>query len=399
MEADQQYFVKRAILLVLVVIAAGYLVLQFSGQPDLSDKNPRPAPTPPADQPRKADLRLLLWEGYSPPAHVARFEKDMTAKYGRPIKLSIVYAESADFIYDAIRAGTCDLATISHHTIKDQRFDFIAKRLILPFDLKNIPNHKTVIRDLQMASYHVAEGRVYGIPVANGPYGLAYCQDRVKEVPTSWNILWDKAYKGRYVIGREEYLYNVNITALAMGYKRDQISNYETLNNPEFKARLRALAENAERFWIGVDKPRHLKGMSLATSWGDSLSALRRQGENWQMAAPKEGTPWWVDEYVMTHAAGGRPAVRELAEEWINRSLTTDFQVNHLTREVQIYPVIGGIQHLLTEEEKKRIKPTEALGDFEATHILQSTHSERDRNGLQALWEEACKKAKEENGN
>jgi spermidine/putrescine transport system substrate-binding protein len=237
----------------------------------------------------------------------------------------------------------------------------------------------------------MSDGKVYGIPVANGPYGLAYNTEKFEEAPKSWDIFWDPAHKKKYTVGSHEYLYNVGITALAMGYPRDCLSKYDKLNNPEFKNRLKQLAANAKSMWIGVDKPDDLFGLDMASSWGDSLSALKRRGEIWKMAEPKEGTLWWIDEYAMTWALSDKPFKKKLAEEWINQSLTTDFQVRHLVREVGIYPVISNIADLLTEEEKKKIKPGSKPGSFTKTRILQNVHSQRNRNGLKALWEAAKK--------
>ena len=288
-------------------------------------------------------LRLLVWEGYTPKKYIQEFEKNIEKAYGKRVKVNISYAESPDDFYDAIRDKQVDIVTISHHTIKDARFNFIVKKLILPFNLKNIPNHTNITPDLKMADYHVSNGEIYGIPVANGPYGLAYNTAVFKQAPKSWKIFWNPANKDKYVIGAHEYLYNINITALAHGYPKNSINSFDVLNTKEFKEKLKQLIVNAHSLWIGVDKPADLLGMSFATSWGDSLSALKRRGEIWKMAEPAEGTMWWIDEYALTHALARRPFIKKVAEAWINKSLSPDFQVDHLVREVGIYPVVTNI--------------------------------------------------------
>ncbi len=340
---------------------------------------------------REDVLRLMVWGGYEPKEYVEEFEKEIEARYGRQVKMDVILAGSSDDFYAAIRNKSVDLVTISHHTIKDGRFNFISKKLILPFDLENIPNHANVIDELKMADYHVSDGKVYGIPIANGPYGLAYNTEKVTGTPDSWNIFWDPEFKGKYVLGAQEYLYNVNITALVLGYPRDSISHYDALNNNEFREKLRQLAVNAHAFWIGVDTPEDLFGQSLAASWGDSLSGLERMGEAWKMADPKEGTMWWIDEYAMTWALTDKPFMKKVAEEWINKSLSTAFQVDHLVRELQVYPAITHITDLLTDEEKGRVLTNGGPGGFSEKRILQHTYSQRDRNALKLLWEEAMK--------
>ncbi len=337
------------------------------------------------------NLKFLVWEGYTPKHYIDEFENYIENKYKKKIKLSITYATSVEDFYDAIRSRIYDIVTISHHTIKDARFNFIEKNLIIPFDLNNIPNHVNIIPDLKMSEYHTIEKEVYGIPVANGPYGLAYNTSVFKQAPNSWNIFWDPVYKNQYVIGANEYLYNINITALSMGYPINTISSFDALNNKKFRKKLRQLAVNAHSFWVGVDKPENLIGMSFATSWGDSLSALKRKGEIWKMAEPDEGTMWWIDEYALTQALEHQPFLKKIAEEWINKSLSPEFQVNHIVREVGIFPVITNIDPLLTIEEKSRIQISNMPGAFTAKKILQNTYSQRDRNGLKLLWDQAIK--------
>ncbi len=333
-------------------------------------------------------LRLLIWEGYGPKIYVNEFEKEIEAKYGRKVKMEISLVESPDDFFNSVREKSADVVTISHHTIKDLRFNYIAKKLILPFDLKNIPNHANMIPDLKKADFHVSDGKIYGVPIANGPYGLAYNTKVFKQPPQSWKIFWNPAFNKKYAIGAHEYLYNVNITALVLGYPRESINSYDALNNRRFREKLRQLAVNAHTFWIGVDKPDDLLGLSLATSWGDSLSSLKRKGEIWKMANPIEGTMWWIDEYAITWALADKPFLKKVAEEWINKSLLPGFQVDHLIREVGIYSVITNIADKLTSVERKRIQ-TGTSGDFTDKRILQQPYSQRDRNGLKLLWDEA----------
>ena len=81
--------------------------------------------------------------------------------------------------------------------------------------------------------------------------------------------------------------------------------------------------------------------------------------------------------------------MKKVAEEWINKGLSSEFQVNHLVRDVGIYPVVINIVDKLTDNEKKRIQTDSTPGSFMENHILQHNYSKRDRNGLKLLWDEA----------
>lgn len=333
-------------------------------------------------------LRLLVWEGHAPQAFVSSFEKKIFEKYNFRVKLQISYMDGTDGYYDSIRSGSVDMVMLTHDLLKDKRFNFIKNKLILPLDLKNIPNFKRVTPALQNAEYLYYKGQVYGAPESQGPYALAYNVSLMKEAPKSWDILWNPSSKGKYVIGANEYIYNSIITALALGYPRESFGNYDALNNEIFKKKLRQLAVNAHSFWIGVDKADDLSGHLLATVWGDSLAPLRQRGEQWEMAEPIEGIPFWIDNCSVTSALADKPFLKKIAEEYINELLTIDYQVDHILRIIGTIPVISNIERPLTLEEKKRID----LGisdSFDQNRVLLPTYSQRDRNGLKILWKEA----------
>jgi spermidine/putrescine-binding protein len=333
-------------------------------------------------------LRLLIWEGHAPDAWIERFENQVKTHHGRSVKLKITYVKGGEEFYDAIRDRAVDVVMMTHHAYKDERFKYIQNQLLLPIDLANIPNFKQVIPAIQMADYLLSEGQVYAMPVSQGPYGLAYNTALLESEPQSWNIFWDPLFKGQYVLGGNEYIYNVNITALALGYSREQIGSYDALNNPDFKKKLRSLVVNAHSFWIGVDKPDNLAGRPLAVSWGDSLGPLKARGEQWKIAEPAEGTICWVDNYAITWALQDKPFLKKVAEEYINELLATDYQVGHILRHMSLTPVITNIGDLLTPEEAGRLQ----LGVpnfYERNRILQRTYSHRDRNGMKLLWDEA----------
>jgi spermidine/putrescine-binding protein len=333
-------------------------------------------------------LRLLIWEGHAPKQHVQEFERHIELKYGRSVKLKILYPVGPDDFYDPIRNKEVDVVMIGHHFFRDERFNYIKNDLLLPLDLKNVPNFKHVIHALQTAEHLYSDGRVYASPVSQGPYGLAYNTAILKNEPQGWNILWDPRFKGRYVISANDHIYNSNITALALGYSREDIGSYKKLNNITFKKKLRQLVVNAHSFWTGVDKVDDLSGMTLATSWGDSLKSLNERGEPWKMAEPAEGMPAWIDNYAITWALADKPFLKKVAEEYINRLLSIEYQVEHIMRNMSLTPIIINIGDRLTDEEKERAH-IGIPNFFGKNRILVSTYSKRDRNGLKLLWDEA----------
>ncbi len=336
-------------------------------------------------------LRMLVWEGYAPEKSINIFQKFVEKKYKKKIRIEVSFVSNSDSFYDPVRDKKVDVISPTYHMFNDQRWVLIDKGLILALDMDNIPNFKNISPVLQEAEYLNRSGIKYAAPLAQGPYGLVYNTKFVENTPESWNVLWAPEYRGKYVIAANEYMHNCMLTALALGYPRDSLHKFNALNNNEFKTKLAELAKNAHSFWDGTDKPDDLFGHSLATSWGFALKELKEKGEIWRLAEPKEGTVYWVDNYSITWALKDKPLLKKIAEEWINYTLSPDFQVEVISRDLSCFPVTTNIQHRLTKEEIKTLhvdKPEE----YQKTRIRESDLSLRDRHGLELLWKDAMKK-------
>ena len=82
-----------------------------------------------------------------------------------------------------------------------------------------MPNQKETLprfQDLTKVNGVMRDGKVYAIPYAFDSIGLIYDTDKVKEAPTSWNVLWDPKYTGK-VLGYDNGEHNFSFTALTMG--------------------------------------------------------------------------------------------------------------------------------------------------------------------------------------
>jgi spermidine/putrescine-binding protein len=339
-------------------------------------------------------LRMMVWECYAPDEKVREFEKLMEKKYGKKITIEVNRNTSSpnDF-YDAVRGGKTDMFTPSHNLIKDEKFDFISKQLILPINIDNIPNYKDIIPALQKADYITEKDEIYGVPVSLGTYGLAYNTGIVKKEPDSWNILWQPEFKNKYSMSSDYYEANIYITALALGRKGVQLWDFESMvNNPEFQNKLKILAQNAASFWISPDKADNLTGMALAASWGTSFPELRKKGEIWKMADPKEGTTGSADNYVICHTLRDKPFLKKIAEEWLNYVLSPKHQAEYIYRTLNLTPVTLSAKNHLSPEEISELHLDDP--DYFPKHyiLFPTIRTQRDRNGMKFLWDQALKK-------
>jgi spermidine/putrescine transport system substrate-binding protein len=319
---------------------------------------------------------------------VAKFERYIEQKYGKKVQLSIIDVSEPQEFFDHIRAKNVDIISPAHNIPKSPRWPFLQSGLILPLDLTNIPNYKNIIPSLRFSHYVSKQRVVYGVPIVYGYYGLAYNHDLIQTAPTSWNVLWQPEYHNKFSISADYYEANIYITALSLGYRGNEIYDYQLLSSdPKFLKRLQILANSPARFWYGVDKADDLFGLSFATAWGVSFQELKAKGENFQFSSPKEGTTGWVDHWLVGYSLKNSPFKKKMAEEWINFTLSNEMQVYYL-RELGQHPVSRTINQFLTKQEINHFHLDE--NDYFKNNVnLWQVLMRRQHNGFKFLWDKA----------
>jgi spermidine/putrescine-binding protein len=333
-------------------------------------------------------LRLLVWEGYAPRDEQDAFIRHVRQKYNVGLTFSIRFASSPDDYFDALRKGEVDIISPAHNLPKDFRYRFITNGLTLPFNLDLIPNYDAITDDLRYQHWATHRGDVFAVPVLQGPYGIAYNADLIREAPRSWNIFWDPRYAGKYMVSGDYYELNIYISALALGYRPEEIFSYDMIKGGALERRVHQLAVNAHSFWTGFDKATHFKGKALATSWRSTFPELNALGEKWRIAVPEEGTTWWTDTLMIGHSLKRQPLLRRIAEEWINHLLDPVVQTESLALRLGIYPVTTPALALY----RKRLADSPDAANQNrllAHHISWKVLGTRSRNAFSLLWREA----------
>ena len=337
-------------------------------------------------------LNLLTWEGYAPDDQVAEFKRLVQKKYNEKLIFNIQYVSSADEFFQGVRRKSVDIIVPSHNIIKDERYKLIVQKLILPINLANIPNYSKILPSLQQADYATANGQVYSVPMVHGPYGLAYNTAKVSSPPNSWNALWDAKNKGSYTLSSDYSEANIYITALAMGFAPEDITDVKKLSGPAIRTKLTQLIKNANNLWVGVDTAHDLSRNTLGAAWGFSFPELLKQGQMWAMAEPKEGTTGWVDGHAISQTLAAKPTHKKIAEEWINFTLSDEFQIKAIVRGIGSAPVNATIKDRLTVKEVA-LYHLDDPNYFKNQRILWPTLSTRQRNFFKSLWNDALKEA------
>lgn len=334
-------------------------------------------------------LRLLVWEGYAPEAQREQFRQYIYEKYAVDLTLKVDYIADAEDGFEALRLKKADIVSPAHNRINDKRFRMIDSGLLLPLNLENLPNYQQLNPSFKRLDHLVKDGVHYGLPFAWGPYGLVYNTEVFEKAPDSWNVLWEPQYSGHYSIADYGEI-NIYLTALAMGYDKKNLGDFDQLNNKAFKAKLAALLANAKSLWVGVDTADDLQQKKLASSWGFALPELKQRGEIWKWAYPKEGVPGWIDNHVISQELANKPQLKRIAEEWINFTISSEFQTSVLVAALSTNSVNIVTVETASELQKQGFY-ARSLTDPEAVIVLMPELDRRSRNGIDSLWNKALK--------
>lgn len=340
---------------------------------------------------RDIQLRLLTWQGYAPKPQIEAFKAYIKQKYAKNLILKVSYVSSSDDYFEQIRRGNVDIIAPSHNIIWDSRYKLIKQRLIIPLNIENIPNYAAISQALKEKSQPnnrqpKQRQDVYFAPMLYGPYGMAYDASLFRQPPTSWLSFWDKSNTGQFSINEDYYEANIYITALASGLTYNEMTDIDKLNTPKIKQMLQQLVGQSKNLWTGVDTVNDLTGNKLATSWGFAFPKLNNVESHWKMACPKEGTTVWIDGHTLTRALADKPFLKQIAEEWINYSVSEQFQQEVVYQGLNSLPANGVVFQQLNA--KKALPSHHTCLDL---NFVWPILSQRQRNFMKSLWSNALR--------
>lgn len=265
-------------------------------------------------------LRVLAWPGYADSDLVKVFEKE------HQVRVEVTFVGSDDILRQKILANQgADFDVLAANTVEIR--NLIARKLLVPLTLSNIPNTVTQLprfRDAHRIAGITLPGAVYAVPYTYSDMGLIYDRKQFKTAPTSWSVMWDPRYRGR-VLAYDGSTHNFSIAALSLGKYPFQIADRD------FKAaieRLITLRRNVLTFYVLPEEAvdlfrRHSVAVLFANYGRQQLKLLRDAGADVGYVIPQEGALAWLDCWAVTRGARNRP----LAERWINYMLES--RVSH----------------------------------------------------------------------
>src|SRR5579859_2567696 len=264
-------------------------------------------------------LNVLAWPDIYPAELFTPFEKATGATIKRtPVsttdELIAKLASAGETPYDIISASADSI-----------RGD-IDNGLVQPIDLAKIPHYAELVPRLTSLGMSHKNGQVYGVPMVWGYNALVYDNDVLKTPPTSWNVLWDPAYKGKIAIWDDVSF--VLDTALMLGIGKQDPSEVFHMTDAELaqvKAKLLELKAQQPIYWENESELTDLFAkhkVVAALGWLDNAYSLQSSGRNIRATHPQEGAEFWVDHWMIPAASKQKDA----AEELINFALDPQVQ-------------------------------------------------------------------------
>ncbi len=278
-------------------------------------------------------LRLNIFERYYKymMPHFQDFIDITNKKYGIILDVTTVITTDSDSLYYATKNKDIDIIVLSMNNLRSENYPYIANKLVIPIDIEKIPNYQNINPLFQEKPQIMDEGYHYGLPIFAGLHSLAYNADIVNEEPDSWSVLWDKDNAKKYSICSNYPEGNIFITALALGSKAQDLSDYNSLIHQiplnTLRTKLNQLTSNVYSYYPVYPSLGEMKHLSYTTTWGLRVLEAQKQGMNWKTVYPKEGCKGWLDILAITSAVTPNSRKYDICLDFFNYFLRNELQV------------------------------------------------------------------------
>jgi putative spermidine/putrescine transport system substrate-binding protein len=243
-------------------------------------------------------LNLIAWEGYAQPQWVKPFEAatgcQVSAKYaGSSNEMVSLMAHGGGGQYDLVSAsGDADLRLIYGGDVK-------------PINIKLIPQWKNFHPFLQNPSFNTIGGKHYGTSYEFGPNVLLYNTKNFTSPPTSWSVLYNKAYAGKITVPDNP----IQIADAALYLSKTQpalgITDPYELTQPQFDATVKLLTAERpliKKYWGLASQEISLFQSDTTVAgaaWPYQTNTLKAAGASVADTIPSQGATGWADTWML----------------------------------------------------------------------------------------------------
>jgi spermidine/putrescine transport system substrate-binding protein len=326
--------------------------------------------------PAAVTLNVLEWEGYISP-YVADFKAYAKSK-GMEVELNILkpYITNPTQIFEALRAQKADVVTPTCNYFKMADNQLI--KVLMPIERRKLENYPKVIAQARLSNYDEFEGKKYSVPLLGGTYALACNTATIKTPPASWEVLWSPEAKGKFTLTGEQFEANIYMVMQVLGYPPNSFYDVESgkTDLEKVQTKLNALVANAKGFWPGMETVENMKTLDYITDYWFSVAAANKAGQNWKIAAPKEGQTQWFDTMALAKTLENQP--EKLAAAY----LLLDFMISAPAQK----RILDDYGSIIVNGDPRDLS-------FLNIDLIWRPLSARTRNTYKIMWEKALQAA------
>ncbi len=290
------------------------------------------------------------------------------------IKVNYSTFESNEAMYAKIKSGSVPYDVIIPSDYMIHRM--IKEDMLLDIDFSAIPNAK-YIDSKYNGAYYDPENR-YTVPFNVGMVGVIYNTKIVKETPDSWNLLWDKKYKGQILT------FNNSRDAFAIAQFNLGI-DVNTKNKSDWdKAADKLLEQNSllqGRVMDEVFQKMEAGNAAIAPYYAGDFLLMQKNNPDLAFYYPKEGTNIFVDAMCVPKSSQNYKA----AMMFINFMLETEVALANAEFLSYATPHTGVLNH-----PDYSLKDNEILYPKNQAEIKTEYYYDLDddtRAYFESLWE------------
>ncbi|KMZ39657.1 MULTISPECIES: spermidine/putrescine ABC transporter substrate-binding protein [Bacillales] len=257
-------------------------------------------------------LNIYSWADNFDPDVIKGFEQKFNVKVNYD-----VYGSNEEMLAK-IQAGASgyDLIQPSDYMVGTM----IQLGLLEELNKANIPNMGNIVSTFKTPPFD--KENKYSLVYTWGITGIAYNKKYVKEAPTSWNDLWNEAYKGRVI------MLNDPREVMGMALIKNGFSN-STTNKEELEksfADLKKVVPNVVAFDTDNIKQKMIAEEAwIGMVWSGDAAFIHAQNPDVDYVIPKEGATIWADTMAIPKGAKNK----EMAEKFINYLMDPEVSVKN----------------------------------------------------------------------
>jgi spermidine/putrescine transport system substrate-binding protein len=314
-------------------------------------------------------LVLYNWEEYIGSKTLQNFEKETG------IHVQEIFFQDEEEMLGAIQSDlkAYDLIVCSGDLVREMQ----EAKILGQLDLSKIPNFKYISK--QYINRPFDPEQKYSIPYLFGTTGMVVNTKYIKENTDSWQVLYDKRYKGKIAMLNNSFEV-MAVASKTLGYSINDTSNEKITKMKSILGEQKPLLQGYLDVMTIKDLLIEEKLWAAQIYSGEGLAAVD-ENENLEYIIPKEGAPIWVDHFAMLRHAQHkeeahifinyilRPEVNAAIASELWYATTNEAATPHMDPEVTQSPSVYP-----TPEIRARCEFFEDLG--EATPIFTKTWTE-----------------------